>query len=490
MSYYLIPLVFTLGLPAITTGQSASHGTPDGGEKPLTTPSPAQAPELLSQLQTNSDPETRRSIAKQLMALGPDAVPEILKFLNRKRTSTEAQRRETLGKINAEVPDAKGRFRTPGRRTKKERQAADNLDWFAHLLSAPASPALPDVIADVVALRALAASKTDKGAEGLLDFAFSRVGLIYRDECGRYLRKMAPYSVPALIRANGTNKKKPLWGYARYQLERLDRQSAPKALASARFDERLTLEVLEAFAAIHYRDAVAVILATTNDVSPRVRAAARKAWLAYVTGPEPPEAPKRRLLKPGRRLSSVKVPLWLNYRQRAEIELDATLTRILGTAPTETSLEKKSQQLFDHYDQKRAHALEGLANEAQQALDRQDYPKAVNTYDRLLVQDPKTSKRPKIADAYIAYAKSLAEKKDFIGRQNSLQKHTQLHPMAHRPSEHWPLITSTSTGRACNPQRIAPRLTINRALLAAPIRNFATSVGCSWGPLVAALLRC
>ena len=72
--------------------------------------------------------------------------------------------------------------------------------------------------------------------------------MIYRDECGRYLRKMEPYSIPALTRESH-GKDYDRKRYATWQLERLDRQEPGKALAAAAGDEALTIAILDVFRA-------------------------------------------------------------------------------------------------------------------------------------------------------------------------------------------------------------------------------------------------
>src|SRR5690606_33732591 len=125
-------------------------------------------------------------------------------------------------------------------------------------------------IADVAAIRALASGREPKGAGAILAFAFASDGILYRDECGRYLRKMAPWSLPALIRGAAHPRDASRRRYATYQLERLDRQNPRKALADAPNDF-LKVAVLDAFKDSLDREAVFVVLDTVDDVSPQVR---------------------------------------------------------------------------------------------------------------------------------------------------------------------------------------------------------------------------
>src|SRR5690606_21525032 len=101
----------------------------------------------------------------------------------------EEVRRAVLAAIEAEVPDASGRFPSLGRRDSlKEKERQDTFDWLGALAKLdPATPGLAEVFADVAAVRALSESNRPDAAAVILEFAFTETGLIYRDECGRRL---------------------------------------------------------------------------------------------------------------------------------------------------------------------------------------------------------------------------------------------------------------------------------------------------------------
>ena len=56
----------------------------------------------------------------------------------------------------------------------------------------PTTAGVAKVIADVAAIRALAAGGDDAAARAVLDVGFAPETMIYRDEVGRRLRAMAP----------------------------------------------------------------------------------------------------------------------------------------------------------------------------------------------------------------------------------------------------------------------------------------------------------
>ena len=145
--------------------------------------------------------------------------------LPRARQFSVAQRRAALAAVGANVPDEKGRFPA------KPGKDADKLDWRA-ALAASSDPAVPEIIADLTVIAKLAASKQQAAAQVLLQMGFDPETMIYRDQIGRELRDMAPYSLVGLI-AGTRAPNADMARYAAYQLERLDRQDPKKAIAAA-----------------------------------------------------------------------------------------------------------------------------------------------------------------------------------------------------------------------------------------------------------------
>ena len=172
--------------------------------------------------------ESIKSLAEQV----PVDEEQFRSFFKRSRSSTEEERRAILASIEAEVPDAEGKFTTPGRQTAADVKKADDFDWLSALQGVDKSaPGAKDVIADVSAIRVLASSSDWNAGHLILAFVFSPEGLIYRDEGGRRLRGMSPLSLPALIHGSQNREDASMTRYATYQLERLDRQNSNKAFA-------------------------------------------------------------------------------------------------------------------------------------------------------------------------------------------------------------------------------------------------------------------
>lgn len=344
-----------------------------------------------------------------LADLGGATVEALAAQLARPRTHSVDERRAVLRAIKASVPDASGKFETPKRQKAEQVRADDDFDWLAALAAAdPALPGRGEVLADVALLRALATLGTREAAAAIVEVAFAPDTMIYRDECGRRLRAMAPQSVPALTIASQSDSTAKA-RYATYQLERLDRQEPGKAMAAAAGDEALRVAILRAFGASHHREAVATVLKYTDDAAPRVRAAARAAWLDYVTGPEPKPAPKKRLQLPGGKLAAKATPLWLTYRELAAIELTRIAEEVLGETvePEAADLAALSKRLFDHYDGIRAKADEAAFAAAKAKADAGDLAGAIAEFDRLLATVGAVPHPAEAAGLYLRYAQGL-----------------------------------------------------------------------------------
>ncbi len=342
-----------------------------------------------------------------------ETVEELEQFLARKRTSSDSDRRAVLKLIDADVPDSKGRFKAT-RKTKVEKQEEADLDWLAALEKLPAdTPALDEVMADVKAIRGLTATGEFDAARAILDFGFSGVGLTYRDECGRYLRNMSPRSLPALIVASKSSKRGDKARYARYQLERLDREHPIKAIAYAESDET-KIAIIDAYNKVLHREAALAVLQTIDDVSPAVRAQARKAWMNYVDGPPPKEAPKKKLQLPGGKLTDEPQPLYLNSRQLAALELRSLHEALFGEQPPRgMKLVELSLKVFDYYDERRGAARADAFERGVALAAESSWAEAAAAFDEVLVVNPEFARRAEMAPTYIAHADQLEQAKSW-----------------------------------------------------------------------------
>ena len=398
---------------------------------PPRTPGPddAKAIAVLEKVVAGADAAARKVAIKELDAIAPHAVEAIGEWLLRPHKATLEERRAVLLQIKAQVPDKTGKFNTPERQSAKERKADDELDWQSKLLELDqALPGAGEVIADDAAIRALAATKAVPAAQPIFDAAFADETMIYRDECGRYLRKMEPYSIP-VITTEAQSKNYDRKRYATWQLERLDRQEPGKALAAAAGNEALTIAVLDTFRETKLREAVHAVWTKVNDDAPRVRAAARTAWMDYITGPPPPPAPRKKLVLPGGKLTKKEKPLWLTYRELADNELrtaanellhedypldDPTLDDNEKTSKTvKVDLEELTKRLFEYYDTERTKQESSAWSAAKAKADSGDLATATAMLDRLLAANPQRGNREAMATIYAAWGKQLEDKQQW-----------------------------------------------------------------------------
>ncbi|MEJ7603511.1 MAG: tetratricopeptide repeat protein [Kofleriaceae bacterium] len=421
-------------VPALVIALSWATGVALADEPP-STPAPTKAPRtpgpddatakaILDRIVAANDRAARKAAIAELEQVAPSAVDAIGEWLARPRTvGAPDPRRAALLSINAAVPDKDGKF-TALRQSSIEKRADDKFDWLPPLLALdPATPGVGEAIGDISAIRALAATKEIRAAQLVFDTAFGDT-IIYRDECGRYLRKMAPYSIPALTRESqrraGDRKR-----YATFQLERLDRQEANKALGAATGNEALLIAILDAFRETKHREAVHAVWTKVDDNLPRVREAARQAWLGYITGPPPPPAPKKKLQLPGGKETKKPKPLWLTYRELADNELRNTSNTLLHTdyVIEDPSLDDNdrpdkaqtidlaavTKQLFAYFDGERAKRDGALWTQAKVFATTGELAKATSLLDRLIAANPERPEHAEMAEVYFNWARKLEQ---------------------------------------------------------------------------------
>ncbi len=418
MTNRLLPLIVLLATASTGAVVSADTEPVEPGERKTAQQkaekaSATRAAELLATLESATSEKQRLEAAKELIDQSPPAIDTLETFLARSHTAGDKERRAILKAIKADVPNKKGKFRMPGRQTKDQVRRDDAFDWLAELAKLSDRSGLGEVIADIAVIRALTSTKVPRAAGIVLDFAFSTVGIVYRDECGRYLRKMSPYSLPPLIVASELRgKRRPKGRYATYQLERLDRENPYKAFADGVTDE-LTIEILKAFRDSLYREAVYTVLDNVNHHSTRIRTAARAAWMEYATGRPPAAAPKKKLVLPGGKLSDKKQPLWLNSRELAAIALKRRLEEVTGNKPDADDLGKLSKKLFAHYDGLRAKEVAGRFEAAKKDAKAGKLAEATAVFDAILVEQPLFEYRNQMAPYYYEFGQTLEKESNW-----------------------------------------------------------------------------
>src|SRR5205085_10321555 len=121
---------------------------------------------------------------------------------------------------------------------------------------------------------------------------------------------------------------------------------------------------IHAYGEVRALDAVEAILDQVGAPSRRVRSEARWAWLRYVTGPPPPEAPRRKRKLPGGHTESEEKEDYLNYREMAVLALNKKLAALHEDEPcpscakvdadgkpsTKADAKKMTDELLAFYD--------------------------------------------------------------------------------------------------------------------------------------------
>jgi tetratricopeptide (TPR) repeat protein len=329
--------------------------------------------------------------------------------LHQPHAASADQVRAVLKSIHAEVPNAKGTFEVPARSDKP----AGDLDWLPALEKLPAAPARDDAVEVVSTLRALAVTKSEAAAEAILDFGFTPEGLVYRDECGRLLRTLSPYSLATLLRASQDRKRDGgnYARYANYQLDRLSMNRPSYALGAAPNDA-VEVAILKAIGDVKHPDAVTAVLDRVDAPAHSVRNAARAAWMAYVTGPEPPPAPKEFRKLAGGKKSKDKMPLYLTYRELADQELRRVLFALQGSEPAKNlTPEQMTKVLFDLYDRRHAEKGDAVVRDAVPFSRDGKWDEVAARYDALLHDDPLFAHRATMVPGYLEIGAAYAKEK-------------------------------------------------------------------------------
>jgi tetratricopeptide (TPR) repeat protein len=420
-----------------------------------------------------ADPARRHAAALELSTLGPEAFPALIKRLQTPRQTRPEVFRKLFLEMWAQVPNwisgdpmwirkPEPRW-TPPRPVKGQPRPQrppphdpETLDWLSALetvdldaaaaldadklvpppapepgkrpapkpavdpaaAAAPPSPAemqlaRAEALETVALVHALAATRRLDAVEPIFNLAFEPGG-VFRDECGRQIRSMDSYAVPALIRLMHTpparqNSFAKQRRYASYQLDRMDRQRPPKAIATAP-EDRVRAEIIHAYGDVRALEAVEAILNQVDSPSHRVRREARWAWLRYVSGKEPPPAPKRKRKLPGGKEEAEEKPDYLTYREIATLALQKQLAAIQNKPPeANASAKQMTDELFDYYDQKRSAEWDAEFAAASTKQEGGDIKGAADGFGWILAHDPNHPRRAEMAHVLALYGDSLRD---------------------------------------------------------------------------------
>jgi len=393
---------------------------------------------------TSGLPVLLAALAIPQLPTAPEACPELARRLRAPRRSQVAEFRALLDLVGAEYPNDVGQFipkppppPPPRKKGEPRPPPPPELDWLPALAGAAVPPELETARAEAVdlvaTLRALASTRRwDKEcpvARVLLDFAFEDHAGAFRDEVGRQVRALGEAALPPLIRlALGQGKvARGERRYGNYQLDRMDRQRPETVMAQVR-DDRIRAEILTAYGETRPASAVHVVLGECDASSPRVRRAARWAWMQYVTQ-KPPDPPKRKLKLTGGKETDEEKELYLSYRELADLEIRRQWPALMNEpADPEKPLAELSAALFAKQDGERAQRWDAQFAQAETRRQAGDLAGAVGIYGWILAQDPFYGRRSEMAPGYLALARTLMAERRFAEAAGWLRQARALAP--------------------------------------------------------------
>jgi hypothetical protein len=408
--------------------------------RPVAPPKTAQELEELVAALRSAPHRDLGPLARALAAAPSELWPEVRALLLAPRTARKADYKAMLGVIGGDVPNRYGHFELAWKKAHGHHGVKLSEDWYADLLALPSrqvSKLLRPIYRDCVIQAALlqAAStigadpaRTDDVVEALLAAAYVHEGT-FRDEVGRAIRRLGDPAVPGLLRRSirpplpadeaeaqvvKASVEYRMAEYAAYQVDRMDRSHPRKALAAVSDDPARLADLLAAYGVVRPGDAAGPLLDHVDAAIPRVREAAREAFLAYVTGPAPKAQRKLLRFLGGATGESA---AQLTYRDMARI---AIMSRIAAhhpdlsepdcrTAPKDSATagacegqpERLARAYFDRLDERRR---ERERAEIAAALAEPDRATAIATLDRLLADNPDLSARAELVPPYVEAA--------------------------------------------------------------------------------------
>lgn len=325
------------------------------------------------------DIAARKSAARTVGDLGPEAVPAITKKLAElRKASTPA--------VVAAVKPAK--------------DAKDAKDLCDALLDRPAAESgAKTALVTAALIRALAHAGTTPAVRQLVKVAGDHAGA-FRPEVTRQIRALGDRALPALIETRkDASADLRHWAYG--QLEAMGKRIPGDAVQT--HDNQVLADVLHAYGLIHDLDAVPVILSFVSSDRVQVRSAARESLTSF--------------------------------GQDAVWKLREAFANLTGkSAPEGWTAAEVAKELFAAYDRVRLQEVyglleDGLAKERDGKLDE-----AIASFDKVLARQPMLDRRAETVPAYIEKAEKI-EQNDPVAALALLRKAERLAPEGPRVTQ-------------------------------------------------------
>jgi tetratricopeptide (TPR) repeat protein len=314
--------------------------------------------ELDAMLTGLGDPDVsrRRAGAAAVASLGEEAVAVIVDRLGDMRRGSDEGAASLL-------------------RSMRDRGAHEQgPDWVEALLAQRPDAPQHRALATVCLLRALAHARTTPAAKQLL-LASSDLAGALRPEIVRLVKQMGERAVPALIESR-LDAAPETRSFGASLLEAIGKRAPAEAVRTS--DNHLLSETLRAYGAAGDLEALPLVLSFANSERAEVRAAARRATLAY--------------------------------GQDAVWRLREAYAVLLGEpAPEGATAADLAAKLFEEYDRYRMRDVGALVERGLSALRAGNVDEAVVTFDEALSREPMVDRRGDMAPAYVRRAESLMQ---------------------------------------------------------------------------------
>jgi len=337
--------------PVTATATAAASATADSG---MTV---EELERLLAPL-SGDDAGARRSAAKSVSELGPDAVAAIAKKLAElRKTSSPA----VVAAIKQVKDAGSGKSGDP--------------DLCDKLLELPRPEGgTKTALVTAALIRALAHAGSTSAVRQLVKLAGDHGGA-FRPEITRQVRALGDRALPALIETRkDSSADLRHWAYG--QLESMGKRIPGDAVQT--HDNQVLADVLRAYGTIHDLDAVPVILSFVSSDRVQIRTAARESLTSF--------------------------------GQDAVWKLREAYSNLTGkSAPEGWSAAEVAKELFAAYDRVRLQEVyglleDGLAKEKDGKLDE-----AIASFDKVLARQPMLDRRAETVPAYVEKAEKIEE---------------------------------------------------------------------------------
>jgi hypothetical protein len=306
----------------------------------------------------DGDVDARRSAAKAVSELGPDATSAIAQKLAELRKTSGAPMQASLRALRAEL----------GAKTNDK-----TFDLVETLLAQAKGGEGRAAVTEACLLRALGHIGTTPAVRQLV-LASSDAGGGFKPEIARIVMLLGERAVPALVEGRRDADQR---AWASNMLDALGKRLPGDAVQTK--DNQVLSDVLRAYGMTKDLDAIPVILSFVNSDRAQVRAAAREALAAY--------------------------------GQDAIWKLRESYAALTGKPANDAWTAKElAKELFEAYDKFRLQEVYALLDDGLAKQKAGQLEDAASAFDKVLARQPMLDRRADMVPGYLALAQSLEER--------------------------------------------------------------------------------